>query len=148
LVDKVGAGVYLGTIFEAPSLHLLLPERNSAMDIVSIVVSWLILSVSVFLIAQLFPTIHIKNFGTAILVAVVYSVVNLLFGWFFWLLSAPFLLVTLGLTYWLFKFLINSIMLWITDKILDDFEIESFGWTLVAALCISVVDTLLNRLLT
>lgn len=118
------------------------------MDIVSIVVNWLILSVSIFLIAQLFPTIHVKNFGTAILVAVVYSVVNFLLGWFFMLLSLPFIIITLGLTYWLFKFLINAIMLWITDKILDDFEIEGFGWTLVAALCISVVDTLLNRLLT
>jgi len=122
-------------------------ERISIMDLVSIVFSWLILSVSIFLIAQLFPTIHVKNFGTAILVAVVYSVINFLLGWFFMLLSLPFIIITLGLTYWLFKFLINAIMLWITDKILDDFEIEGFGWTLVAALCISVVDTLLNRLL-
>jgi putative membrane protein len=117
------------------------------MELVNLLVNWLILSVAIFLIAQLFPTIHVKNFGTAILVAVVYSVVNFLLGWFFMLLSLPFLIITLGLTYWIFKFLINAIMLWITNKILDDFKIDGFGWTLVAALCISVVDTLLTRLL-
>jgi len=35
-------------------------------------------------------------------------------------------------------------MLWITDKFIDGFEIESFGWTLVAAFLISVIDSILR----
>ena len=113
------------------------------MGLMNMLLNWLILAVAIFLIAQLFPTIHVKNFGTAILVAVVYSLVNFVLGWFFMLLSFPFLILTFGL----FKFVINAIMLWITDKMIDDFRIDGFGWTLVAALCISVVDTVLRRLL-
>jgi putative membrane protein len=118
-------------------------RKDAPMELVPMVLNLVILSVAVFLIAQLFPAIHIKNFGTAVWVAVVYSLVNFLFGWLFLLLSLPFLIITFGL----FKFVINAIMLWIADKILEDFKIDGFGWTLVAALCISVVDTVLKRIL-
>lgn len=113
------------------------------MELFSMVLNLVILSVAVFLIAQLFPAIHIKNFGTAVWVAVVYSIINFVLGWLLLLLSLPFIILTLGL----FTFVVNAFMLWITDKILEDFKIDGFGWTLVAALCISVVDTVLKRVL-
>ena len=105
--------------------------------------SLLILSVTIFLIAKLIPAIHIKSFWTAILVAVVYSVINFLLGWLFFLISLPFILITFGL----FKFVINAVLLWITDKLIKDFEIEGFGWTLLAALLIALVDTAMKGLL-
>lgn len=113
------------------------------MDFMNIALNWLIFSVAVFLMAQLFPAIHVKNYGTAILVAVVYSIVNFLLGWLLMILSLPFILLTFGL----FTFVVNAILLWITDKILDDFKIDGFGWTLVAAFCITVVNAVLKRLL-
>lgn len=69
--------------------------------------------------------------------------INFVLGWLLLLLSLPFIILTLGL----FTFVVNAFMLWITDKILEDFKIDGFGWTLVAALCISVVDTVLKRVL-
>lgn len=103
----------------------------------------LILSITIFLIAQLIPAIHIKSFWTAIIVAVVYSIINFLFGWLLVFLSLPFILITFGL----FKFVINAFLLWITDKMIDDFKIDGFGWTLLAAFLIAMVDTLLKTFL-
>ncbi len=107
-----------------------------------ILLNILSMSIAVFLIAQLFPTIRIKSFWTAIIVALIYSIISFLFGWLFFLVSLPFIIITFGL----FKFVINAVLLWITDKIVEDFEIKGFGWTLLAAFCISIVDTLLKRL--
>jgi putative membrane protein len=107
------------------------------------IINILLLSVAVFLVAKMMPTIHIKGFGTAVLVAVVYSVINFLVGWLLILLSLPFLFLTLGL----FKFVINAILLWITDKVIDDFEIDGFGSTLIAAFLITVTDSLLKWVL-
>ena len=42
------------------------------------------------------------------------------------------------------KFVINAFLLWITDKLIDDFEIDGFGATLIAAFLIALVDSLLR----
>jgi putative membrane protein len=100
----------------------------------------LLLSVAVFLVAQLLPGIRLKNFGTAIIVAVVYSLINYLIGWLLLFLSLPFMILTFGL----FKFVINGFLLLITDKVMEDFEIDGIGTTFFAAFLITIVDSILR----
>ena len=100
----------------------------------------LLFSLAVLVVSRLMPSIYIKNFLTAIVVAVVYSIINFLTGWFFFLLTLPFIIITFGL----FKFVINAILLWITDKLIEDFKIDGFGSTLIAAFLITVIDSLLK----
>ena len=113
------------------------------MDKMGLVVNLLILSVAVFLVSKLLPGIWVKNFGTAIVVSVVYSLINFLVGWLLIFLSLPFLIITFGL----FKFVINAFMLWLTDKIIEDFRIRNFLTTLLAAFLITVVDSLIKWML-
>jgi len=101
-----------------------------------ILINILLLSVAIFLVAQFMPSVKIKNFGTAIIVAIVYSLINIFLGWLLVLLSLPLMIITLGL----FKFVINAILLWITDQIIEDFEIKGFGATLLAAFLITIID--------
>ncbi|MCK5078170.1 MAG: phage holin family protein [Calditrichia bacterium] len=105
-----------------------------------ILINLLLLSLAIFIVAQVMPTIHVKSFGTAIMIAVVYSVINFLFGWILVLFTLPLVFITFGL----FKFVINAFLLWVTDKLMDDFEIETFGSTLIAAFLITIVDSLLK----
>ena len=109
----------------------------------NVLLNLIILSVAVFLVSSFLPGIYIKNYGTAIVVAIVYSVINFLFGWLLLLLTLPLTILTFGL----FKFVINAFLLWITDKLIDDFEIDSFGATLIAAFFIAVVDSLLRSII-
>ena len=95
---------------------------------------------AVFLVARLLPNIRLRGFGTAVVVALVYSLVNYLVGWLLVLLSLPFLLITFGL----FKFVINAFMLWVTDKIIEDFEIRGVGTLLIAAFLITIIDSVLR----
>lgn len=99
----------------------------------------LLLAVAVFAVAHILPGIRVKNFVTAIIVAVVYSLLNFFFGWLLTFLALPAIIVTFGL----FIFVVNAVLLWVTDKLMEDFEISSFGWTIFAAFLI----TLLNKLL-
>ena len=108
-----------------------------------IILNILLLSLAIFIVSKLLPWVHIKHFGTAIVVALVYSLINFLFGWLLLLLTLPLTILTLGL----FKFVINAFLLWITDKLIDDFEIDSFGATLIAAFLIAVVDSLLRSII-
>ena len=100
----------------------------------------LLLGLAILLVERLLPGIHLKNFGTAIIVALVYSLINYLIGWLLLLLTLPVVILTFGL----FKFVINAFLLWITDKLIDDFEIEGFGSTLIAAFLITCIDSILR----
>ncbi len=106
----------------------------------STLANMLILSVAVFLTANIIPGIRIKSFVTAVVVAVVYSVINFLFGWLLILLSLPFMIITFGL----FKLVINAVLLWATDKLIEDFRIRNFFTTFLAALCITLVDSFIK----
>jgi putative membrane protein len=59
------------------------------------------------------------------------------------ILSLPFIVVTLGLFY----FLINVLMLYITSWVVPDFNIETFWWAVLAAIIVSIVNGLLNLVL-
>lgn len=98
------------------------------------------LSVSVFIVANILPGIYIKNYWTAIAVAIVYSIISFFTGWILILLTLPFMIVTFGL----FKFVINAFLLFITDKLIEDFRIKDGITTLMAALLISILDLLLR----
>lgn len=103
----------------------------------------LILSGAVFLVSQILPGIQIKNYITAVVVAVVYSLINFFLGWVLVILSLPFMIITFGL----FKLVINAFMLWLTDKMVEDFQIKDFFTTCLAAFLITLVDSLIKWLL-
>lgn len=108
----------------------------------NLLLSWLILSVAVWVTAALLPGFHVKSFRSAILVAALFGVLNFLLGW---LLFAVFAVATLGLA-WLFAFLtrwvINAILLKLTDALTDHLKIDGFGWALAGALMMSAIGTI------
>jgi putative membrane protein len=113
----------------------------------SLLLSWLILSVAVWVTAALLPGITVRSVGGAIWAAAVFGVLNALLGW---LLFAVFTVATLGLA-WLLAFLtrwlINALLLLLTARLTDALEVRSFGSALVGALVMSATGTFLQWLL-
>lgn len=107
----------------------------------SILLSWLILTVAVWVTAAVLPGFHVKSVRSAIVVAAIFGVLNLLLGW---LLFAIFAIVTLGLA-WLFAFItrwiVNAILLKLTDALTDHLHIDGFRWALIGALMMSAIGT-------
>jgi len=108
-----------------------------------VIVNILVLSVAVFLVSRFLPGIRIKNFMTAVIVAIVYSIINFLIGWLLVILTLPFIIISFGF----FKFVINAFLLWLTDKIIKDFEIKGLFTTFIAAFFITLVDLLIKWIL-
>ena len=102
--------------------------------------NWLILSVSVFFVTRILPSVRIKGFATAVFVAFVYGILNLLLTQILVFLSLPLIFLTFGLFY----FVINAFLLWLTDKLISEFEVKGLFNTLIAAFLISLIDTLLH----
>jgi len=107
----------------------------------SLILSWLILALAVWVTSAILPGFHLKSPTSALLVAAIFGLLNFLLGW---LLFGIFAVATLGIA-WLLAFItrwiINAILLVITDKLTDHLKIDSFGWALGGALVMSLVGT-------
>ncbi len=107
----------------------------------SLLITWLITSIAVYVTALILPGFQVKNFASAILVAAIFGLLNALLGW---LLFGVFAIATLGIA-WLLGFItrwiINAILLKLTDALTDHLTIKGFGNALLGALIISIVST-------
>jgi putative membrane protein len=78
-----------------------------------------------------------------VLAALVFGLVNLVVRPLVILLALPAVLVTLGLA----LLLVNAFMLYLTDWIVPDFDVDGFGWAVLAAIIVWVVNMALHALL-
>lgn len=109
--------------------------------VVQMIVTFLLEALVVFGVARVLPGVRIASYGSAVAVAVVYSGLSMLLSWLLVLLSFPVIIVTLGA----FLLVINGFLLWLTDKILDGFEIRGFVPLSIATVCITVGEVLVRN---
>ena len=107
---------------------------------INLILHMLCLGAVILFIARLLPGVYIASYWTGVAVAVVYSLINVTLGFVLKLLGLPFIIITLGL----FLLLINTFLLWLTDLLIEEFEIESIGVTFIAALLITLADFILD----
>jgi putative membrane protein len=104
---------------------------------IHLLLSWAILTGAVLLTSLIMkPVIRMRSWKTAIWVAAMFGVLQTLFLRFLVFLTFPAWVLTFGL----FTFVLQAFLLWVTDKALSDIQIKSFGWTIVAAFLISLLD--------
>lgn len=105
-------------------------------------ITWVFNTVALYVATWLLSGLDYGSDWWVLLVAgLVFTLVNSLLKPVLAFLSIPFIIVTLGLFY----FLINVLMLYITHWIVPHFTIDSFWWAALAALIVSVVNGVLNR---
>jgi putative membrane protein len=111
-------------------------------NVIAILLSWLIMSAAFWLTAKVLPGFEVRSFRGALVVAAVFGIINWLVGW---LLFALIGIVSLGLGFllaFLTRWLVNAILLQVTDRLSNELRIASFGTALIAALLISLLGTL------
>jgi putative membrane protein len=102
------------------------------------------LTVTVLLLARIFPSVHVRSVGSAVAVAVVFSLLNFFLGWAIRLVLVVPAILTLGLLFLIFPFVVNTILLWLTDKLLRSFQIDSLGGLLASSAIITLVNGFLQ----
>ncbi len=113
----------------------------------SIIVSWLVLSLAVWVTAMVLPGFKVRGFGGALIVAALFGLLNWLLGWLLFVLIG---LGTLGLGFllaFITRWIVDALVLKIVDAATDRLEIKGFSWALAAALVMSAVGTLAELVL-
>ena len=92
-----------------------------------------------FALAHFLPGIHIDTFWTAIVVALVLAFLNAIVKPILVLLTLPITILTFGL----FLFVINGIIILMAGSFIDGFSVDGFWWALLFSLLLSVITSLL-----
>jgi putative membrane protein len=112
--------------------------------LVRLLVRFVCNAVALYVAAALVDGITYGDAGwTLAVAAVVFTFVNIWVRPVVAFLSLPFIVLTLGL----FLLVVNVLMLYVTDWIVPEFEIHSFGAGLLAAIIVSVVNWALHALI-
>ncbi len=105
-----------------------------------IIIKILISAVAVFATAYILKGVTVKNFGSALLVAIVLGVVNAIIRPIFVFLTIPITILTLGL----FLLVINALLIMLVDAIVPGFKVKNFWWALLFSVILSLVNGLLT----
>lgn len=112
-----------------------------------LLIGWVLSAAAFFGFSKILPGFYIRGFGTALVVSAVYGVLHLVLHFILfrvlWILTIPFVILTLGLIY----FVVNALILWMTDKLVDDFHISSTAMLLLAAILLTIVNSIIRFVL-
>ena len=103
---------------------------------------FLIYIIAVYGTARLLPGIKMKSIVTAIIVAVCIGVAGMTITPILNFFTFPINFVTFGL----FTFVIDAIIIVIIDKLLEDFEVDGFGWAFIYAVVLAIINSVLQRI--
>jgi len=108
------------------------------------------LTLAIIIVTYLFPVnmIHLEGEGSAKLLsafftAIILALVNLIIRPIVKVLTLPINILTLGL----FSLIINAAMLWIVVHFVEGFSVSGFWGYFLGALAISIINSVLYKLL-
>jgi len=94
-------------------------------------------------LSMLLSGVHIADYKTAIVFALVFAILNAFIKPIIILFTLPITIITLGL----FLFVVNAIIIIIADKFIDGITVDGFLWAIIFSLILSVVSSALQSLL-
>jgi len=97
-------------------------------------------ALALLLAASLLKGVQVKNFVSAIIVAIVLAVLNATLGAFMDLISAPLRWITLGL----FAFIVDAIVIMVTAHYMKNFKVDGFISAVYLAFALSIFNLILS----
>jgi putative membrane protein len=106
----------------------------------NIFLRWLVLAVSVYLVAYFMPGFTVSGFVPALMLALVLGILNVLVKPILLILTLPINVLTLGL----FTLVLNGFLLYVAGYFVSGFSVDGWFNLILAALLISVVNGILS----
>jgi putative membrane protein len=114
---------------------------------IRVLIAWLLSAAAFLGVSKLLPGFRIGSFGTALVVSAVYSILYVVLHFILfkvlWILTIPFVILSLGIIF----FVVNAVILWLTDRLVEDFDIDSTATLLMAAVLLTIVNWIIRVVL-
>jgi putative membrane protein len=114
---------------------------------IRVLIAWLLSGAAFLGVSKILPFFHIRSFGTALVVSAVYSILYIVLHFILfkilWILTIPLVILTLGIIF----FVVNAVILWLTDRIVEDFDIDSTATLIIAAVLLTIINWIIRLVL-
>lgn len=110
---------------------------------ISLLVLWLVVAFAIMATAYLLPGMSIRNYKVALLAALVMGIVNALIQPVVAFFAYPVTFLTFGLFAWV----INGMMLMLVAKVVPDFKVDGCLTAILGSLLVSLISTVMMHLL-
>jgi len=110
----------------------------------NIIIKLLLNALAVFILAYFLPGVELSGnaFVSAIIVAVVLSILNLLVKPILVIFTLPITILTLGL----FLLIINALIILLADKLFQGFSVSSIWTAILFSILLSILQSILHSL--
>jgi putative membrane protein len=105
-------------------------------------IRWILMSLSLLIVSYVVPGFSVTGLGAALIASLIFGFLNATLGLVLKILTFPFTILTFGL----FWFVINAIILEITSTFVRGFVVRSFFSALIGAIALTLVNMLLKAL--
>ncbi|RAV27908.1 phage holin family protein [Sinomicrobium soli] len=100
----------------------------------------LLTALAVVILAKILPGVNVDSYLTAIIVALVLGLLNLLVKPLLILFTLPITILTMGL----FLLVINAVVILFTESLVGGFQVASFWWALLFSLLLSFLQSVFH----
>lgn len=107
-----------------------------------LIIKLLISSFAVVVLSKLLNGVNVDAYTTAIIVAVVISLLNLFVKPILVILTLPITIVTLGL----FLLVVNALIILLADKLIDGFSVNGIWTAILFSILLSILQSILHSL--
>jgi putative membrane protein len=108
-----------------------------------LLVNWVLTALGFLVIAHAITGFRVSGFGSALVAALVFGLINSTLGLLLKLVTLPLTLITFGL----FLLVINALMLWLASALVPGFEVTGFGPAFLAAILLAVLNTIVRHVM-
>ncbi|HUH45930.1 MAG TPA: phage holin family protein [Arenibacter sp.] len=98
----------------------------------------LLSAIAVIILAYILPGVGVDSYTTALIVAIVLSLLNLIVKPVLIILTLPITILTLGL----FLLIINAVIILLASNIVSGFHIDNIWWALLFSLLLSFLQSI------
>lgn len=98
---------------------------------------------AVMVLAHVLPGVHVAGYKGAVIVAIVLGLLKIFVKPLLTLFTLPLTLVTFGL----FLFVINAVIILMASDLLDGFRVEGFWWAVLFSILLSIIQSFINSLI-
>lgn len=101
-----------------------------------LLINWILSAVSLLLVAYLIPGFRVSGVGSALIAAAVIGLINATLGLFLKVVTFPLTILTFGI----FWFVVNAIVLELASVLVPGFEIYRFSAAFLGAIVLSLLN--------
>lgn len=113
------------------------------LSLMKLILRILLSALAVVVLSKILPGVGVDTYTTAIIVAIVLSLLNFIVKPILVILTLPVTIITFGL----FLLIINAIIILLADNLIAGFTVDNIWWALLFSLLLSFLQSILFSLL-